>query len=139
MKRTWIVASVLALVAAACGGSQPAPSDGGDGGGAATSLTVVGKEFGFEPSEMTIAADTDVTVDFKNEGTIEHTWTVLEAGRKITSEDEFSEDLVAVELVVAPGSSASQTVNLPAGEYQVICKVPGHFSAGMVGTLVVGG
>ncbi len=35
------------------------------------------------------------------------------------------------------GGSSTGTFNLPPGTYQVVCTVPGHFVAGMEGTLQV--
>ncbi len=136
-KRVWLIASVLALLVAACGGGGGADAE--SGGAAATSLTVVGNEFSFDPANATIAGGTDVSVTFENQGTIEHSWAVLKAGTKIDSEDQFTPDMVEFELIAAGGETVSGTVNLAPGEYEVICAIPGHFSAGMVGTLTVSG
>ena len=39
-----------------------------------------------------------------------------------------------------PGTTETGTFTAPAaGDYQIICMVPGHFSAGMEGTLTVEG
>jgi len=110
----------------------------GGGDGAATSITVGSTEFAFTPDSWTIAADTDVSVTLTNEGTLSHEWIVLTAGTNITSESEFTEQLLemAVE-VVPPGDSGSITLNLAAGTYQVICALEGHFNGGMEGTLTV--
>jgi len=35
------------------------------------------------------------------------------------------------------GATADLSVDLPAGEYEYYCEVPGHEQAGMVGTLTV--
>jgi uncharacterized cupredoxin-like copper-binding protein len=77
----------------------------------------------FNPNELSIAADTDVTIHFKNSGFLEHDF-VIEGTDYATSKHPGGgeEDLV---------------VNLPAGEYVYFCSVPGHREQGMVGTLTV--
>ena len=55
-------------------------------------------------------------------------------------ESEFSEDLIVFETSAEAGEAITITFTAPAaGTYQVICKVPGHFSAGMEGLLTVAG
>ncbi len=79
-------------------------------------------DIAFEPTELTIAANTDVTITATNSGALPHTFTITD---------------VADTGEVASGSSATVTVNLEPGEYEFICTVPGHADAGMVGTLIV--
>lgn len=137
---TVAIVTVGALLLAGCGGdSDDGGGNGGSGGSsAATSFTVQGNEFAFSPDSWTVAADQDVTITFQNTGAIEHEWTVLEAGVTITSEAEFGDELVAASVdKIAAGATATETLNLSAGSYQVICAIPGHFSAGMAGTLTV--
>jgi uncharacterized cupredoxin-like copper-binding protein len=38
---------------------------------------------------------------------------------------------------IAPGSSGWVTVTLPAGRYEIVCNLPGHYAAGMYAQLVV--
>lgn len=138
--RALIWMAAVALVAAACGGDDGGGDDGGNGGGGggATRVTVEGTEFSFSPAAVTVAADTDVSVTFDNQGSIDHEWTVLTAGTELASEGDFDASLVAFTIAPIPaGSSAEGTLNLPAGEYQVLCSIPGHFTAGMAGTLTV--
>lgn len=124
-------AATLLILLAGCDGDAATPE-------AETSLEVEATEYAFTPDEWTIQADTDVSVTLVNEGRIEHEWAVLTEGTEIGSEAEFSEDLVETEIEAIPaGESATATVNLPAGTYQVICALPGHFDQGMEGTLTV--
>jgi glucose/arabinose dehydrogenase/plastocyanin len=92
-----------------------------DAGGEAPSLVMV--DIAFEPTQLTIAADTDVEIQLTNNGALPHNFAVPSEG--IQSEDFSS------------GASGSITVNLPAGTYEFICSVPGHAAAGMIGTLTV--
>ena len=76
----------------------------------------------FEPSEVTIPANTDVTVNLPNEGVTPH---------------NFSIDALGIDVDIAPGATEQVVINAPAGEYEYYCNVPGHKQAGMVGTLIV--
>jgi len=89
---------------------------------AATTVDVVAQDIFFEPKEVTIPANTDVTVNIPNEGVTPH---------------NFSIDALNIDVDIAPGATESVVINAPAGEYEFYCNVPGHKEAGMVGTLTV--
>lgn len=109
--------AALAIAVVGCGGGAGTP--------AAATLTAEGTEFAFGPAQWTVQAGQEVTVNFENAGSIEHNWVVLGAGVISTG-------------LVAAGNEGSVTFSIAqAGEYTVICDVPGHREAGMVGTLVV--
>jgi plastocyanin len=132
--RGLLIAGATALLLGACG-----DDDDDDGGGASTSIEATASEFKFEPNAWTVPAGQEFTIEFQNDGSVEHEWAVLKLGENIASEDEFAEDkvLFEVEAIPAGESSAEQfTVDDP-GTYQVICAVPSHFNAGMEGTLTV--
>lgn len=86
--------------------------------------TIAGAEFKFTPSTDTVAKGTKIT--FKNAGHVGHDLKLAHAGK-----------VVAGTRVIQSGQSASFTVNLPPGTYQMFCSVPGHEQAGMKGTIVV--
>jgi uncharacterized cupredoxin-like copper-binding protein len=144
-RRTIATLACAALLLAGCNGGGDGAGDGdaatgGDDGGAAgpTELTVTATEFAFEPADVTAAADTDVTITLVNEGALEHEWAVIEQGSEISSEDEFSDDIVAFEVeAIEGGETAEDTFNLGAGTYQVVCAVPGHLDSGMEGSLTL--
>lgn len=130
-----VALGVIALIVAQdnTGGGGAAPAGGG---GPATEATVSASEFAFDPADVQLVAGEEVTVELDNGGSVEHNWTVL--SEEIASEAEFNEDLVVAEVAnTAGGESNSGSFTLEAGEYQVICTIPGHFAGGMVGTLVV--
>ncbi|MFQ5945885.1 MAG: plastocyanin/azurin family copper-binding protein [Anaerolineae bacterium] len=111
------VMALMAVALVGCGG--------GGAGPAAVSLTVEGSEFAFDPARVTIEAGQDVTVNFTNTGTIEHNWVLLDADGDISTG------------LVAAGGEGSVTFSVDqAGEYTVVCDVPGHREAGMEGTLI---
>lgn len=145
IRRVLVALAVGTLLLTACGGdSDGGDSDGGssdDGGGevaAATEATLEAREFSFAPNELTVAAASDVSITLDNKGAIPHNWSVLAQGVAISKEADFDEaDVVAGIDEVAGGETGSTTVNLAAGEYQIICSIAGHLDAGMRGTLTV--
>jgi uncharacterized cupredoxin-like copper-binding protein len=119
------------LLLAACGGGgddggetggttgETAGTETGDDGGA-TALSVTATEFAFDPATLSVTADEEATVELVNGGTIEHDFTIDEAGVKIA----------------APATeTASGSFTVAAGTYAFYCSVPGHREAGMEGTL----
>jgi uncharacterized cupredoxin-like copper-binding protein len=81
-------------------------------------------DIAFDPKELSIAADTDVTITVTNAGALQHDF-VIEG-------TDYATELLN------GGDTAELVVNLPAGEYVYFCSVPGHREAGMQGTLTVG-
>ena len=127
----------LALIAGACALVSCGDDDDDS---ASTSIEATATEFAFDPAAWSVPAGEEFTVDFTNDGSIEHEWAVVVLGDDLLSEDDFTEDKVLFEIeVIDAGTSTSQsfTVDEP-GTYQVICALDGHFDAGMVGSLTVG-
>jgi uncharacterized cupredoxin-like copper-binding protein len=79
----------------------------------------------FDPAELTIPANVDVTLHLVNEGKATHNLTIT--GPNIVSP------------MIPGGESADLVVNLPPGDYALGCDVPGHRMAGMTGVLHVVG
>ena len=100
---------------------EATPVDGGETAAAIT-VEVVSHDIFFEPAEVTIPANADVTFELPNEGVTAH---------------NFSIDALGISVDLAPGATEEIVVNAPAGEYEFYCNVPGHKQAGMVGTLTV--
>ena len=128
MRKRYVVASifVLTLVTAACGdgGEEPgattpppaaSPTETATGG---ATTRVALEDFQFVPAEFSVTAGTDLELD--NEGEAPHTFTVQ--GQQVDVE-------------VAAGENGSATINLPAGDYEVICRF--HEGQGMVATMIV--
>ena len=74
-------------------------------------VDVVSFDIYFEPSEVTIPANTDVTVNLPNEGVTPH---------------NFSIDALGIDVDIAPGATEEVVINAPAGEYEYYCNVPGQ-------------
>jgi uncharacterized cupredoxin-like copper-binding protein len=108
-------------------GASPAASPGASPMAspvAATSVDVEMVEMAFEPSEFTIGANTDVTINLTNNGDLPHTFTV---------EGEEGADSGTID----SGQSGTLVLNLAPGTYDFICAIPGHKESGMVGKLTV--
>lgn len=91
--------------------------------GAAEPITVTAHDIYFDPKEITIPADTDVTIIIPNEGAALHDFVIDELGIDAGN--------------IPPGETVEIVINAPAGEYEYYCSVPGHKAAGMWGTLIV--
>jgi uncharacterized cupredoxin-like copper-binding protein len=128
---------VMALLTSACGNGDEASTD----------LKVTVKEFQFTPNTWTVPAGEEISIDITNQGTVTHEWVLLQQGVNITSEDDLPDteeellaDFVNVEEEVEAGQTKTLTFQAPpAGTYQIICAIEGHFNGGMQGTLTSSG
>ena len=106
------------------GGDQDGASTEGAGpAGDTPTIDLIMVDLAFEPAELTIPANTDVTINLVNQGNLPHAFALADGS---ISSDE-----------IAGGGTGSVTLNFPVGEYDFICPVPGHVEAGMVGRLIV--
>lgn len=105
-------------VLAACGGG------GGGGGAGAVTVSVEGSEFAYQPADISAKPGQKVTINFKNAGTVEHTFVIKDLNFKLTAQ---------------PGQTVTGTFTAPStpGTYEIHCDVAGHTEAGMQGKLVV--
>lgn len=134
----------IALVAAPAGIAQEASPEASPEGSpqaspeaspgaspvAGEQVEIVSHDIYFEPKEVTIPADTDVTIVLPNEGVTLHNFSI---------DDNKNEDLPfePIDIDIDPGATEQVAINAPAGEYYFYCNVPGHEAAGMWGTLTV--
>jgi hypothetical protein len=133
-----IAAGVLAVmvIAVVAMSGDDTPATTATTGPPQSALFTVATEFAYAPDLWLAVPDTPIDVTMDNQGTVEHDWTVLSAS--IENESEFSEDLVLFRLYAEAGTTVEGTTQpLPAGTYQVICTIPGHFTAGQQGILRV--
>lgn len=86
-------------------------------------ITVTLDDMFYSPADITIPANTDVTLRIVNKGYATHDFAIDQLG--IASE------------VLAGGGTTELKLNLPAGDYSFGCRVPGHKFAGMTGVLHV--
>ncbi len=161
MKRLSILAPLVALVLilAACGDSSDdsteaapaadtpteeafsfgAPADPAD---ATRTIDVVLTEFAFDPSTIKVSDGEVVTFRLRNEGTVEHDFTIGDQETQDEHDAEMAEATPGEEhmadpnaVTVEPGETAELTWRFEnvEGEIQFGCHVPGHYAAGMVG------
>lgn len=87
-------------------------------------IDVRGREYTFDPEQITVEKGRQATVRFRNVGTISHNFELPTFG----VETKY----------ILPGQTASATFTPDrAGKFTYICGVPGHAEQGMRGTLVV--
>lgn len=145
--RSALIVAVAGLVffLAACGDSGGTTTTSTPGRAPTTApgptadIATVAVDFEFEPDKWSVAAGPGLTVAFDNRGTLEHNWDIL--ANPIEDEGELNEDEILWEISAAAGQAATATIDvaLAPGTYQIVCTIPGHFSAGMIGELTVTG
>ena len=133
--RLVLVAVALGIFAVACSGGEEAD------------VTVTMRDDGITMSSDALAAG-DLTFEGVNEGTETHEFEVFAVPEGIDANDlpvegdtaPADEMLEVIDEVedIAPGTSATLNVTLEAGDYAVICNLPGHYVAGMHTTFTVG-
>ena len=130
MKRSlFVLLFVMMFVLSACAG-----------GGASTTINVAFAEFTFTPSEFTIPAGQEITVNAINNGAVVHEFVIMKFGQTVG--DNFGDEdegNIYWEIEAQPGASVTGTFTAPTepGEYQIVCGTPGHYMAGMSGKLTV--
>lgn len=97
---------------------------------APTAVTLEMIDIAFNPTELTIAANQDVTVTLKNTGASPHNFSITDNNNPTVTNLQISVN-------VAPGETKTVTINAPAGDYYFFCNVPGHEAMGMHGILHV--
>jgi uncharacterized cupredoxin-like copper-binding protein len=129
MKKILFVALLAASVLVGCGG-----------GAASTSLDVNMVEFAYVPNSFTVPAGEEITLHIVNGGAVVHDFVIMNAGASV-GEKYDNEDKANIYWMIELPSGGDETVTFTApsepGEYQVVCGIPGHYSAGMFGTLTV--
>ena len=129
-KFVFVAMLVLSLVIASCGGSA-APT---------TSLNVTMTDFQFTPNTFTVPAGEEITLNSSNTGAVVHNFVIMQLGK--TAGTEFTDDdlpNVYWQVEIAPGGSVDTSFVAPSepGEYEVVCRTPGHLQAGMVAKMTV--
>jgi uncharacterized cupredoxin-like copper-binding protein len=145
------VAVGLAVVLAACGGSEDRQNASVEGGNsAADTIRVTMTDYAYEPSDITVPAGQEVTLQFTNDGTVEHYFVVgdtptadgegvqqnlfesvdLTKNKEGGGEEEEGEEHEEGEghheneFELPPGGSGALTFTLPAskaGTYTIAC------------------
>ncbi len=120
---------ILALCLTACGKSGPS-----------TQIDISMTDFAFSPNEFTVPAGQAITLSAAHDGSVVHSFIIMkagtDAGHKFDQEDQVN---VYWTMEIQPGNSESAVFTAPSqpGEYQLLCGMPGHLEAGMIGKLIV--
>jgi uncharacterized cupredoxin-like copper-binding protein len=146
------VGLLIVLALAGCGGTTATGGNGSTntGGGTPTTLEVTTDPSGqlkFQPETLNATAGQPITVTFKNPAPLQHNWVLVEPGQEQAVAEAAGRkggDATGVAGVIATSSllnaNGDETMEVPAqqaGTYTYICTVPGHYAAGMKGTLIV--
>lgn len=142
-----LVAVGLALAVGGCGGDDDETTPGSgttdtvEAEKQATTLRVSMTEFKFTPANPELARGR-LEITATNKGKTPHTLVLLKTDAdpsKLPKRgDNVSEKKGIGEIpALAPGESAAHTFDLKPGKYVMVCNVPGHYDAGMYGTLTV--
>ena len=128
MRKVFIVAMfTLALTLTAYGSDK-------------VTLNVTATDQGYDSSTYTVPAGAEVTVNLTNNGALAHVFNILKLGEHVTPPYKQTDQAkILWELVALTGETKSGTFTAPTepGEYDIICRVPGHIQTGMTATLIV--
>lgn len=127
--------------------------------GPSKSVTIVGRnDLRFSPDHITVAPGEKVRVTLVNKShlpasVMSHNWVLLKPGTDAAAFDSaarsatgnayipksMSDRIIAHTAMIGGGHSDTITFTAPdkPGDYEYICTFPGHFRAGMKGTLTV--
>ena len=126
MRRLLLPIALLSLVAApGCGDDDDTPGRTVTVQSGKT-VTVVAKEYSFDPETIVLTGGGKLTLELDNEGTLAHNMRVLDGGTDIGGTPTF-----------AGGEPRTGTVELDPGEYELLCTVGDHAELGMKGKLEV--
>lgn len=118
------LAAAIVLGVAGCARRGAGPQAGGAGKTQAVTVKAAGMKF--DPTVIATTPGTKLTITFNNTDTVEHNLTIPQLNAKMPN--------------VPAGKSQTLDVTVTrAGEFDVICTVPGHRESGMLGKLSVKG
>ena len=146
------LSAIAGVLASGCGGDDGTTVTNAETEAAAApkaqSIEIKMGEFFFDPSNAT-AKEGPTTIEAPNIGQAEHELVLFKSDMnpaKLPTEangavDEEKMDQVAEEAGEIPdveaGKTKSEEFELAPGEYVMFCNLPGHYAAGMYGTLTV--
>jgi uncharacterized cupredoxin-like copper-binding protein len=136
---SWLALSVGAVVAFGVGCAPDATETGpvalADGQVVEVSMI----EMAFEPDDYTVPVGATVTFRFSNDGQVVHEAVIAdEAGQREHGVTNPGDPPKNGNLVIDPGEVGDITYTFDtAGELLIGCHIPGHYEAGMVGTILV--
>jgi plastocyanin len=105
------------------------------------SINVTISDFAYAPATWTVPAGATVTINARNNGSVEHEFAIMKLGTSVTppfgDKDEGNIFWELDEIGAGTTKSATFTAPTEPGTYEVICGLAGHIEKGMVGSLTV--
>ena len=132
MRNPWRPSASIAIVLSALALSACGPKR--------VEVLVNAYNFAFQPDTIEVPAGAEVTLTLVNRGNAEHVWLILDQDHELTLPyDEDDSEHVLARTIADVGGRETLTFTAPAkkGEYTIVCSLPGHAEAGMIGTLIV--
>jgi uncharacterized cupredoxin-like copper-binding protein len=121
-----LVALVSAFALAGCGGDDSGGEETtGTTSTSAQTFSISAMDFSFSPSTVTVDAPGTYTFELTNDGGTDHAIEIEGNGSEERSD------------TVSPGESASVTIDLQSGTYEMYCPIDGHRAQGMEGEVTV--
>jgi uncharacterized cupredoxin-like copper-binding protein len=153
MRKALPIAATVMLAASVvgCGDSDNSGNDGKATPSAPTTaettthptaaITVRMSEFAFDPKSA-LAKAGKVTITAPNDGKVVHELVILKTAADPAhlpmDGDDVDESTNVGEIAdVEPGATKKVTLKLGPGKYAMVCALPGHYKAGMYGSLTV--
>lgn len=87
-------------------------------------FTILGTEYNFSPSSITISAGDQVKIILENNGKISHNFVIKDLG-------------IGTKIIGSGQTDIIEFIAPVSGTYTFICSIPGHAVAGMLGDLIV--
>jgi len=132
MKKILIILTLaISLALTSCAGGSKSPS---------TELNVTLTDFQFTPNQFTVPAGQEIALNVANTGAVIHNFVIMKLGQSAGTEfDDSDTPNVYWQVELAPGGSTETSFVAPSdpGDYEVVCRTPGHLQAGMIAKLTV--
>lgn len=129
----FLIGIAISGLIVACGGAEE------ETGPEPVTFNILGyDEFRYDPSNITMQTGSEVTVNFENEGSLEHNWILVDGSLDVTTVSE-ADALAGANVGLVPGGESGSVVFVApaAGDYKMVCTVAGHAAGGMVGDVTI--
>lgn len=109
-------------------------------GGPSTNLRIDMTDFMYNPADIVVPAGEEITLELINNGAVVHNFIIMDfdtdVGDNFGDEDEAN---IYWKAELGPGEIETFTFTAPSGpgDYQIVCGIEGHYTAGMIGSLTV--
>ena len=127
MKKILVVMILFSVFTSACQAGRPS-----------TKLGVELNDFTITPNQLTLPAGSEIKISITNKGSVMHDFYIMKFGVDVGEKFDEEDKLNAYwEAEVQPDDTLELRFVAPdePGTYQIVCGMPGHLQAGMVGTL----